>query len=190
MVNATQAVTPANASPAIAGAGPARPPRHEHATARVTSPPSSPANVSANTRPAGRAAPVTSTAAAVAATATAPATPTAARLSPGGKTAARAQPAANRHRAGRPWTWASSAAMAAPQSRRSAGSVATAAVSSHPGPSRVDSLAPARRHQARHSSRAATIEGVPKTAIQIARSSRARRVSGSRASFIIWSTHR
>jgi hypothetical protein len=79
--------------------------------------------------------------------------------------------------------------MAAPQSRRSAGSVAVAAASSHAGPSSVDSLAPACRHQARHSSRAAIIQGVPKTAIQIAISSRARKVGGSSA-FRIMVTHR
>jgi hypothetical protein len=124
---------------------------------------------------------VASAVAAMAATATAPATPTAARWPPGGKAAARAQPAANRHRAGPPRTWASSAVMACPQSRRSAGRVAAAAASSHPGPSSADSSAPARRHQARHSSRAATIQGVPKTAIQIAMSSRALAVSGSPA---------
>ena len=121
-----------------------------------------------------------SAAAAVAATASAPLT-AAARWSRGGRTAARAQPAANRHRDAGPCTWASSAVMAAPQSRRSAGRVAAAAASSHPGPSSVDSLAPASRHQARHSSRAATIQGVPKTAIQIAMSRRARKVSGSSA---------
>ena len=101
----------------------------------------------------------------------------------------RAQPTANRHRAGRSRTWASSAAMAAPQSRRSSGSIAAAAASSHPGPSRVDSLAPARRHQARHNSPAAITQGVPNTAIPIAMSSRSQAVSGSSALTIIW-THR
>jgi hypothetical protein len=103
--------------------------------------------VSANTRPAGRAAPVPSAVAASAATASAPVAPTAARLPPGGKSAARAQPAANRHRAPWSWTWVSSAVMAAPQSRRSAGSVAVAAASSRAGPSSPETLAPACRHQ-------------------------------------------
>jgi hypothetical protein len=129
----------------------------------VVSPPSSPTNVSANTRPAGRAAPA------------------AARWSRGGRTATRAQPTANRQRDAGPCTWASSAVLAAPQSRRSAGRAAAAAASSNTGPSSVDSLAPASRHQARHSSRAATIQGVPKTAIQIAMSRRARKDSGSSA---------
>ena len=108
---------------------------------------------------------VAAAAAAVAATAT-PATPTATGLPPGGKIAVRAQPAANRHRAERACTgtWASSAAMAAPQSRRSAGSVATAAASSRPGPSRDDSLTPACRHQARHSSQPATAQSQRKGA--------------------------
>jgi hypothetical protein len=58
---------------------------------------------------------------------------------PGGRIAARAQLAANRHRAARSrsGTWASSAAMAAPQSRRSAGSVAVAAASSRAGLAKV-----------------------------------------------------
>ena len=110
--------------------------------------------------PRGRAAPVAPAPPPVAVTASAPATPTAARVPPGGKIAARAQPAANRHRAARSCTgtWASSAAMAAPQSRRSASSVALAAASSRAGPSSADSLAPACRHQARHSSQAATAQ--------------------------------
>lgn len=76
--------------------------------------------------------------------------------------------------------------MAAPHSRRQPGSVAAAAASSQAGPSILDSSAPARRHQARHSSRAATIQGVPNTAIQMAMSRRIRRVSGSSALIIIW----
>ena len=78
----------------------------------------------------------------------------------------RAQPAANRHRAARSCTgtWASSAAMATPQSRRPAGSVAAAAASSRPGPSSADSLTPACRHQARHSSQAATAQSQTKGA--------------------------
>ena len=187
MVTATQAATPASARPAIAGPGPDRPTRRDLATASVASPPSSPTNAGANTRPAGRTAPVASAAAAIAATASAPAIPTAARLPRGGKEAARAQPAANRHRDGLSCTRASSAVMARPQSRWSVGSVAAAAASSHPGPSREESRAPARRHQARHSSQAASIQGVPKTAIQIAMSSRTWAVSGSRALFI-WRT--
>src|SRR6266508_2232451 len=63
---------------------------------------------------------------------------------------------------------------------------AAAAASSHAGPSIPDSLAPACRHQARHSSQAAIIQGVPNTAIQIAMSSRAWAVSGSSALCIIW----
>ena len=124
--------------------------------------------------------------AAIAATTSAPATPTAAWLPRGGKTAVRTQPAANRHRAPRPWTWVSSAAMAAPQSRRSFGSVAAAAPSSRAGPSIPDSSAPAWRHQARHSSQAASIAGVPSTASPIAMSSRTRTVNGSSALCIIW----
>jgi len=186
VVNATQPATPASARPATPRPGPARPTRRERATVSVASPPSSPTKVIAKTRPAGRAAPVASAAAVVATTASAPVTPAAARLSLGGKTAARAQPVANRHRAERPWTWASSAAMAAPHWRRSAGSVVAAAASSHPGPSVADSVAPACRHQARHSSQAAIIHGVPNTAIQIAMSSRTRAVSGSSALRIIW----
>ena len=91
----------------------------------------------------------------------APATPTATRCRPAGKAAARAQPAANRHRTARSCTgtWASSAAMAAPQSRRSAGSVAVVAASSRAGPSSADSRPPACRHQARHSSQAASGQG-------------------------------
>jgi len=181
MVAARQAATPASARPAIAGPGPARPTRRERATASVATPPSSPTKVSENTRPAGRAAPVASAVAAIAVTASAPATRTGAWLPRGGKTAARAQPAANRHRAALLWTWASSVVMAAPQSRRPAGSVAAAAASSHPGPSRADNSVPACRHQARHSSQAAIIQGVPNTAIQIAMSSRTRAVSGSSA---------
>ena len=76
--------------------------------------------------------------------------------------------------------------MAAPHWRRSAGSVVAAAASSHPGPSIADSVAPACRHQARHSSQAAIIHGVPNTAIQIAMSSRTRAVGGSAALRIIW----
>jgi hypothetical protein len=115
--------------------------------------------------------------------------PTATPLPPGGKTAARAQPAANRHRAARSWTWANSAAMATPQSPRSAGSVAAAPASSHAGPSIPDSLAPACRHQARHSSQAASIQGAPNTAIQMAMSSRTWAVGGS-FTLRTWRTHR
>ena len=68
------------------------------------------------------------------------------------------------------------------------GSIAAAAASA-PGPSRVDSRAPAWRHQARHNSPAAITQGVPNTAIPIARSSRSWAVSGSSALTIIW-THR
>ena len=75
--------------------------------------------------------------------------------------------------------------MAAPHSRRSAGSVTDAAASSNRGPSIPDSSAPARRHQARHSSQAASIDGVPNTAIQIAMSSRSWKVSGSSALRIV-----
>ena len=145
-----------------------------------------------NTRPAGSTAPVASAVAATATTARAPApatTTAAARLPLGGRTAVRAQPAANRHRPAPSGTWASSAVMASPQSRRSPGRVATAAASSQPGPSRVDIRALAWRHQARHSSQAASIAGVPNTAIAIASSSTARKLSGARAS-VTWRTHR
>src|SRR5215217_8676548 len=98
MVATTEAALPASASPAATGPGQVRPTRRDRATASVASPPTSPTRAGANTRPAGRAAPVASTVAATAATASAAVTPTAARLPPGGKTAARAQPAANRHR--------------------------------------------------------------------------------------------
>ena len=57
------------------------------------------------------------------------------RLRRGGKIAARAHPSANGHRLERVGTWASSAVIAAPQSRRSSGSVATAAASSRAGES-------------------------------------------------------
>jgi hypothetical protein len=187
MVKARQAVTPASASPVSAGPGAVQPIRRDRATARVASPPSNPTNASANTRPAGRAAPVTSVAAAIAATASAPATVTATRLPPG-TTAALAQPAANRHRAVPPSTWASSAAMAAPHWRRSAGSTALAAASSHAGPSIPDSLEPACRHQARHSSQAASIAGVPNTAIQMAMSSQT--LAGGGSALRAWRTHR
>jgi hypothetical protein len=63
-------------------------------------------------RPGGHRPP--SAAAVVAATARAPVTAAATRLPPGGKTADRALPAANRHRAERSGTWASSAASPAP----------------------------------------------------------------------------
>jgi hypothetical protein len=116
---------------------------------------------------------------------------TAARLPPGGNSAVRAQPAANRHRAARPCagTWVSSAAMAVPQSRRSAGRVAVAACSSRPGPSSAASRSPACRHQARHSSQAASIEGMANTAIQMAMSSRTSAVGGSLA-LVTWKTQR
>jgi hypothetical protein len=90
---------------------------------------------------------VASPVAARAATVRAPATTVAARWPPGGKTAVRVQPAANRHRDARSWIWASSAVMAAPQSRRSAGRVAVATASSRAGPSSPETLAPACRHQ-------------------------------------------
>jgi hypothetical protein len=188
MVNPRQAVTPARASPVSAGPGAVQPTQRDRATARVASPPSSPTNTSANSRPAGRAAPVSTAAAAMAPAARAPVTLTAARLPLGGKSAVRAQPAANRHRAGRSWTWVSSAAMAGPQWRRSTGRVAAAAASSHPGPSRADSRSPACRHQARHSSQAASIAGVPNTAVQMAmsRTTLAGGGSASRA----WRAHR
>jgi hypothetical protein len=68
--------------------------------------------------------------------------------------------------------------MAVPQSRRSAGRVAVAAASSRPGPSSADTRVPARRHQARHSSQAASIAGMANTAIQIAMSSRTAALGG------------
>jgi hypothetical protein len=71
--------------------------------------------------------------------------------------------------------------MAGPQWRRSAGRVAVAAASSSPGPSSADSRVPARRHQARHSSRAATTKGVPKTASEIVMTSASGKVTGSSA---------
>jgi hypothetical protein len=101
------------------------------------------------------------TAAAVASAATAR---TGRRLPHGGRIAVRAQPAANRHRAWRSGSWAGSAVMAAPQSARSAGSVATAVASSRAGASMVARRAPVRAHQARHGIRAANGPGVASTA--------------------------
>lgn len=117
---------PTSASAATPTLRPARPSGRDRATANVAGPPTTPTKTGTNTRPAGSATPVTSAAAAVAATATAPLMATAARLPRGEKIAVRAQPTANRHRAGWSCTWASSAAMAAPQSRRSAGRIAAA----------------------------------------------------------------
>jgi hypothetical protein len=64
---------------------------------------------------------------------------------------------ANRHRADRPWTSASSAVIALPHSRRRSGSAATAAASNHPGRSIADIRCPAADHQWRSTSRMAAI---------------------------------
>jgi len=87
------------------------------------------------------------------------ATATTAALLRGGKTAARAHPTANRQRSERVCTWASSASVAAPQSRRPSGSVALAAAGSRVGESIMeDETVRSTRHA--HSNPTATIQGV------------------------------
>jgi hypothetical protein len=63
--------------------------------------------------------------------------------------------------------------MAAPQSARSAGSVATAAASSRAGASMVARRAPVRAHQARQRIRAANTHGVAINAQMMACATRA-----------------
>jgi hypothetical protein len=62
---------------------------------------------------------------------------------------------ANRHRADRPWTSASSASIALPHSRRRSGSAATATASNRPGRSIPAIGDPGPDHQWRNTSRAA-----------------------------------
>src|SRR5215831_12005590 len=154
-VTAIDAATPPVTKTAGAGTGSRG--RPERATASTTIAPARPVKHAANTRSPGTAAPTTGPAAVVAATATAATSASTVQPPAGGShSVAQTLLSANRHRAGRPPTSASSAVIALPHSRRRSGSAATAAASNRPGRSIADMRAPAADHQWRSTSRAAT----------------------------------
>lgn len=113
--------------------------------------------VTANTRSPGTAAPTAGPTAVVAATTT-PVTSASTGQPPAGgsHSVARTLLSANRHRADRPCTSASSAVIARPHPRRRSGSAAAAAASNRSGRSIVDIRDPGPDHQWRSTSRAAT----------------------------------
>ena len=139
------------------GAGTGSRSRRERATASTTIAPTSPVKVTANTLSPGTAAPTAGPTAATEATTT-PATSASTGQPPAGgsHSVARTLLSANRHRADRPWTSASSASIALPHSRRRSGSAATATASNRPGGSIADMRDPGPDHQWRSTSRAAT----------------------------------
>ncbi len=149
------------AMPAVMTSGPDVRRDSGRARARVTAAaaPMSPTKVMAKTRIGGTTSPSASPATPTPAAPSTAAATTGPRLLRGGKIAARAQPSAKRHRPGRVGTWASSAVIAAPQSRRSSGSVAIAAASSRAGESGVVVEAGASASHADHSSQAVRNHG-------------------------------
>jgi hypothetical protein len=110
--------------------------------------PTSPVKPTANAPSPGAAAPAASPATTTATAATPVVSASTGHPPRGGsRSAARALLSANRQRAGRPCTSASSACMARPHSRRSSGRVATAAASNRPGGSIANRRTPVRDHQ-------------------------------------------
>jgi hypothetical protein len=151
------AVTPPVTRTAGTGTGSRSRGRREWAAASTTIAPTSPVKVAANTLSPGTAAPTAGPAAATEATTT-PATSASTGQPPAGGSHSMAPTllSANRHRADRPWTSASSASIALPHSRRRSGSAATATASNCPGRSIPDIRDPGPDHQWRNTSRAAT----------------------------------